>query len=172
MYNSLVLSHLNYGILLWGFNGERIFKLQKKVVRVITLNKYNAHTDPIFRNLNILKLNDIFTLNQLKFYHKLINDKLPQYFNQLPLYENRLIHQHNTRIAGNIHTVKTKHTFAKKCLRYNLPNLINNTHKNIKDKVHTHSLTGFSTYIKKICVDKYENTCHIRNCYVCNDNRN
>ena len=28
MYNSLVLSHLNYGILLWGFTGERIFTLQ------------------------------------------------------------------------------------------------------------------------------------------------
>ena len=30
MYNSLVLSHFNYGILLWGFTGERIFKLQKR----------------------------------------------------------------------------------------------------------------------------------------------
>ena len=30
MYNSLVLSHLNYGILLGGFTGERIFKIQKR----------------------------------------------------------------------------------------------------------------------------------------------
>ena len=65
MYNSLVLSHLNYGILLWGFTDERIFKLQKKVLRVISLNKYNAHTDPIFKNLNILKLNDIFVTDYI-----------------------------------------------------------------------------------------------------------
>ena len=48
---------------------------KKKILRVISLNKYNAHTDPIFKNLNILKLNDIFVLNQLKFYHKLVNKK-------------------------------------------------------------------------------------------------
>ena len=38
---------------------------------------HNAHTDPIVKNLNIAKLNDIFTLNQLKFYHKLVN-KVPE----------------------------------------------------------------------------------------------
>ena len=40
--------------------------LHSPTLRVISLNKYNAHTDPIFTNLNILKLNDIFVLNQLK----------------------------------------------------------------------------------------------------------
>ena len=29
MFNSLVLSPLNYGILLWDVTGERIFNLQK-----------------------------------------------------------------------------------------------------------------------------------------------
>ena len=85
LYNSLVLSHLNYGILLWGFTGERIFKLQKKVLRVISLNKYNAHTGPIFKNLNILKLKDIFVLNQLTLYHKLVNNKVPEYLNSLQI---------------------------------------------------------------------------------------
>ena len=47
---------------------------KKKLLRVISLNEYNARTDPIFKNLNILKLNDIFILNQLKFYHKLVNN--------------------------------------------------------------------------------------------------
>ena len=69
-----------------------------------------------------------------------------------------------------IHTIRVKHRFAKKCLRYDLPILINNTPKNIKDKVYTHSLPGFSTYIKKIYIEKYENLCQIRNCYVCNNN--
>ena len=164
MCNSLVLSHLNYRILLWGLTGERIFKLQKNILSVISLNKYNAHTDPIFKNLNILKLNDIFILNQLKFYHKLVNNKVLEYLNSLQLIENNTIHQHN------IPTIRIKHSFAKKCLRYNLPILINNTPKNIKDKVYTHSLPGFSTYIKKIYIEKYENSCQIRNCYVCNNN--
>ena len=33
LYSSLVLSHLNYGILAWGYQTERLFKLQKKAVR-------------------------------------------------------------------------------------------------------------------------------------------
>ena len=170
LYNSLILSHLNYAILLWGFKNERLAKLHKKAIRIITLNRYNAHTDPIFKSLNILKLNDIFILNQLKFYHKLINNNLPKYFYQFQINENRLVHQHYTRTASCIHTLKVNHTFAKKCIRYNLPVIINNTKKNIKEKVYTHSLKGFSTYIKKICIDKYQSTCNERNCYVCTHN--
>ena len=86
---------------------------KKKISRVISLNKYNAHTDPIFKNLNILKLNDIFVSNQLKFYHKLVNNKVQEYLNSLQLIENNTIHQHNTRIARNTHTIRVKHSFAK-----------------------------------------------------------
>ena len=82
-----MLSHLNYGVLL-----------------------HNAHTDPIVKNLNIAKLNDIFTLNQLKFYHKLVN-KVPEYLNSLQLIENNSIHQHNT-LARHIRTIRIKHSFA------------------------------------------------------------
>ena len=47
--------------------------------------KNNAHTDPIFKNLNIPKLNDIFISNQFKFYHKLVNNKVQEYLNSLQL---------------------------------------------------------------------------------------
>ncbi len=56
IYNSLVLSHLNFGILLWGF------KCDKKIVRILSLSKYNAHTAPLFKILKLLKVNDIFKL--------------------------------------------------------------------------------------------------------------
>ena len=56
MYDSLVLSHLQFGITCWGFEWERIFKLQKRVLRIMTNSKYNAHTDPIFKGLEILKV--------------------------------------------------------------------------------------------------------------------
>ena len=47
---------INYGILTWGYEPESILKLQKKAVRIITLAKYNAHTEPIFKKLSILKI--------------------------------------------------------------------------------------------------------------------
>ena len=62
LYNSMILSKLNYGLLVWGHgNTTNILKLQKKAIRTITNSKYNAHTDPLFKKLGILKINDIFT---------------------------------------------------------------------------------------------------------------
>ena len=43
IYNALILSKINYGILTWGYESESILKLQKKAVRIITLAKYNTH---------------------------------------------------------------------------------------------------------------------------------
>ena len=35
-YSCLILCQLNYGILIWGQNYKRIFKLQKRVMQIIT----------------------------------------------------------------------------------------------------------------------------------------
>ena len=40
LYNSLISSHLNYGILAWGIVATRLEKLQKKAMRLITNSKY------------------------------------------------------------------------------------------------------------------------------------
>ena len=121
MYNSLILSHINYGILMWGYHSCRLYKLQKRAMRTITLAPYNAHSEPLFRSLNILKISDIFTLFQLKFYHKLINNKLPSYFTNMQFEQNQNIHRYNTRGRININLPKINHSFAKRCIRYSLP---------------------------------------------------
>ena len=62
IYNSLILSRLHYGILLWGYyNHKRVGT--KKAIRIITLSKYLAHSEPLFKRLNKLTIEDIFTLN-------------------------------------------------------------------------------------------------------------
>ena len=59
-YNSSIFPHLQYSILAWGFEMGRLDKLQKRAVRIITCSKYNSHTDPLFRKLNLLKAKDHF----------------------------------------------------------------------------------------------------------------
>ena len=54
--DSLLVPHLNYCILASGYQWERLLKLQKKAVRLITRSPYNAHTDPLFKHLHKLKL--------------------------------------------------------------------------------------------------------------------
>ena len=80
IYNGLVLPHLHYGILLWGFDINRLTKIQKNIIRIITNSKYNSHTEPLFKQLNLLKLKDIFTIQQYKFFHKYLSQDLPDYF--------------------------------------------------------------------------------------------
>ena len=49
-------------------NLNRIALLQKRVVRIINKEKFDAHTDPIFKELKILKLDDIYLFHLGKFY--------------------------------------------------------------------------------------------------------
>ena len=55
IYNSLILPDLSYGILAWGYDTTRIFRLQKNSLRAISSAKCIAHTDPLFKSLTILK---------------------------------------------------------------------------------------------------------------------
>ena len=81
IYSSLILCQLNYGILAWGQNYKRVFKLQKRAIRIITCSRYNAHYEPLFKELKLLKVEDILKLQQLKLYYKLVHRQLPSYFN-------------------------------------------------------------------------------------------
>ena len=75
MYKSLILPIIYYGLLLWGPHCERLFLLQKLIMRVITNSNYIAHIDPIFKTLNLLKLADLYRLQLYKLYNVLQNEK-------------------------------------------------------------------------------------------------
>ena len=80
LYNSLISCHLNYGLFVWGIKADQLEILQKKAVRIVTKSNFIAHTDPLFRQLNVLKIKDMFKVI-LKFYYKLSYGLLPKYFN-------------------------------------------------------------------------------------------
>ena len=114
LYNALLLPHINYYILSWGYKCDRIPKIQKRAIRLINLSKYNAHTEPIFKQFKLLKVNHILQMQEFKFYHKFKNNTLPAYQQQLKLLPNSSIHSHNTRGKTDLHIHRTTHTFAKK----------------------------------------------------------
>ena len=70
LYNSLVLPHLTYGIILWGKKIKRIVKLQKWALRTIVNAKYNAHTAPILSKHKLLRVDDIYKLTAIKIFYK------------------------------------------------------------------------------------------------------
>ena len=82
LYNTLILPFFNYCILVWGStisDGNLLHRLQKKALRLISISNYIAHTEPICKNLSLLKLTDMIPVAVWIFYYKLINDQLPIY---------------------------------------------------------------------------------------------
>ena len=166
IYSTLIQPHLQYAILCWGFKQTRIFKLQKRAIRLITMNKYNAHTAPLFKKLGILTLPDIFRWSGLKFYYKLQNSQLPHHFMD-NFYPTDAFHPYNTRHREQVSSVRVNTASAEKCVRYFLPKLITDTPLLITDKCNTHSYQGFSNYVKNSFISNYVLECNIENCYIC-----
>lgn len=167
IYNSLAMPHLNYGLILWGQKCKKIFNLQKKMVRVIMRQKYNAHTNPIFKKLKILKVHDMYKLSLYKFYYKFHHEDLPENLLKLRLLFQNDLHDYQTRQRNQLHINPISHTFAEQKIDTCLPKLINCTPENILLKIQTHSFQGYSTYIKHIFLSEYPTICSKPNCYVC-----
>ena len=66
LYNYHILPHINYCIMAWGYQSNRMFKLQKRAIRIVANGKYNAHTEPLFKLYRILKLSDVLVLHTMK----------------------------------------------------------------------------------------------------------
>ena len=91
---------------------------RKKVKRLICSEKFNAHTDQLFKKLNILKVKDIFRLRAIKFYFRYIQDQLPLYFNDIFATLLQHTHSYETKNRENIHLAKPDKVTSEHCVRY------------------------------------------------------
>lgn len=100
LYNSFFLSHINYCTLIWCFTTEyninRLKVLQKRAIRLISSVSMYSHTDPLFKILNILPLETLFTYRIGQFMHKVTMNKLPSNLLSHFIYKQN-IHSYNTR---------------------------------------------------------------------------
>ena len=115
IYYSIVYSHLNYGIQAWGSASpndlEKLLILQKKAVRIMSGVQYFQIYDeppgplpasePLFKNLEILKISDIFKLNIANFIFLTLNNESPNIFSDWFIF-NHLVHEHSTRASAAI----------------------------------------------------------------------
>jgi hypothetical protein len=87
LYYSMVHCHLVYGNHIWGCANESIisdlYRKQKAAVRIISYSGYRAHTEPIFKRLNILPLPSLIEFFKLQFMQRFIQGHLPPSFNNV-----------------------------------------------------------------------------------------
>ena len=72
---SFKLLHITLGCKYWKYT-----QIAEKTLRITSNSKFLAHTEPICKSLNLLKVQDTYHLAILTFYFKMINNELPQYF--------------------------------------------------------------------------------------------
>ena len=166
IYTSLIASHLNYCILAWGADTVSIAKAQKKAIRAISKAKYNAHSEPLFKRHNLLKVNDIRRLQELKFFFRLQNGLLPHYFQQNFISHNFSRHEYPTRTSQLLSVPRFRHEFFRQNLRYTITQTVNTTPNIVIEKTSSHSLHGYSTYAKNWILTTSSEVCVLNNCYI------
>ena len=97
LYKSFFVSHINYGSLFWGHTGGALDKIKKRVVRTITYSNYIAHSEPLLKELNLLKVKDLFELKNFKFLFNLYHNNLPPYFNSYRSYLEKIVTPYTLR---------------------------------------------------------------------------
>ena len=171
LYKSLFVPHINYGSLLWGHAGGALDKIQKKTVRTITYSNYIAHSEPLLKELNLLKVKDLFELKILKFLFKLYHNNLPPYFNSYRSHLEKIVTPYTLR-PHPLPVPRVSHVFAEAGLLYKLVVIKNKfaaSDEVISFRINdqSYSLIGFNQYVIKKMVDSYSYVCVLNHCHTC-----
>ena len=113
-------------LLIWGHNSTEILQKQKQAIRVIHSKHHLCHSEPLFKSAKILKINELYTQSQLKFYRKYINTQLLQYFMSMNFKRNRDNHSYDTIHKNSFISSKPTSESSRNLLRYSIPALLNN----------------------------------------------
>ena len=102
LYYAIYSSHLIYGCQIWGqrintFN-KKVFKLQNRALRIISFSNFHADSNPIYTNLNIIKLSDQITLQNCLFVQDSLKKVSPVCFHDY-FKQTFVIHNQNTKGA-------------------------------------------------------------------------
>jgi hypothetical protein len=126
LYYTLVHSHLTYCPIIVSCASashiNRILKVQKKAIRIVTKNSYTEHTQPIFHSLKILPYDKLIHFAKLKFMHSVVYCYCPSSFNQVWQISNNIReHDHELRNKNMYHLPNRRIERFKKSPLYQLP---------------------------------------------------
>ena len=128
IYFGQFYSRLIYGSQIWGMNdndNNKILTQQKKAIRKISFAHFEAHSNPLFKELSLLKLPEIMKISNIIFVHNVLNNKAPKafenYFKFKPLHNYNTMRNPNTIYSvpkGSLELPKTNLLVGKKSIKY------------------------------------------------------
>ena len=149
IYNSTILPHLNYCNVIWGNTYktklDKIYKLQKRIARLITNSSYLSPSMPLFLKLKIIPVSYLIKLNTSIFMFKFHKNLLPPIFCNM-FQTNSSIHNYPTRQSKNLHIPLCHSTLLYNSLSFIGVREWNNLNCNIRSST---TITRFKSMYKK-----------------------
>ena len=171
LYSSLIHSHINYGLSIWGTGHtlNKVYKFQKKSIIIIHNKPYNYHTEPLSKHSKILKIDDQYKLNTVTLMHQLKHDKLPTSFDALKHMYFSTNNRFPTRQQELAQCSRFRTTFTSTIPFHKFPRLWNELLPVCHQITSTHI---FKTKIQTSLLDSYSNqiTCNYDRCKHCYPN--
>lgn len=132
LYAALIQPHMDYCNAIWGGARknitDKIEKIQKRAIRIITGSKYNAHTKELFQDTKFLPLKQLIILNEEKLAYRLWHNTAPPYvledFTKKP--------QGSTRLQLQFEITFTNSEKLRRLPLYRIPNCWNNLEPHLK----------------------------------------
>ena len=154
------MPHLEYGIEAYGSAKSlgRLAKLQKWGMRTAMNSKYNAHTTPMFKHNNILKLEDLYKLKCRTLLRAKIEGITPKTINDMFQYyevKNRKPHYIEQQFPLN--------KFIDSLPSFCIPRIWNESRP---DKLEL-TTRIFKKNEKIRMLGMYRDTCNVKSCYTC-----
>ncbi len=143
LYDSLIKPYFTYCIIIWGNTYKtyinKLFILQKKVVRIITNSEFSAHSAPLFRKRNIMNVKELYQYFVGLFVYKSLHNELPASFCEL-------FHRNmNMRMSANLRSVYRKKKICQTSIKIAGPKIWNDFPINVKS---SNSLYYFKKCLK------------------------
>ena len=156
LYYAYAYSKISYGIEVYGLAAkEHINKLQiqqNRVLKILYNKDFMTPTNTLHKELELLKVDDIFQLKILQFIHKHKNKKLPKIFVNLFI-TNANVHDHVTRFHQNIYVNDVRTENGKKSIKYYGAKVWNNLNLNTRE---ISSPFLFKSTLRSAYINKYE----------------
>ena len=176
LYKSLVESHLNYALSVWGGASDSlldpIIKLQKKAIRICTQSKYNAHATPLFGRISALKFKDLYQLRcaevAMGIVKETVSPGFAQCFRALEGNETRKRTRGENSVLPRLFVpVPTSDAMSR------LPSVaIPRIWRDLDDKYKMFGRIALKQDFKFYKFEEYNNwTCTLKKCYTCKNKR-
>ena len=156
-YDSLVLSKISYGLEAYGVAPQKYLKelqvIQNRILRLLSFKENRYSTNALHKELNFLKINDLYELKILKFMHQInrSQEKLPVVFQNYFL-KNESFHVYNTRKIKDYKIHRTNKRWGERMLLNKGARLWNELPESLKD---VNKTSTFTKRLKRYFISRY-----------------